>query len=217
MTNLKTKNSYGYDNIPMRVLKDGAVHLAKPSMERGMDTATPQKGAKNNFNNYRPISNLCVATKIFEKGILKRIGSLAEEGNLLTERQHGFRKGRSTISAARVLHREISKAMDDNNYVAVGSLDLSSAFDVVNTELLLTCVTKMGLPRDVVGLLLEWLVGRIAYMEVEGSCSEFFDVDSETVQGSVLGLVLFNLFISPFLENSSGPAYADDSYHIAIS
>jgi len=60
-------------------------------------------------------------------------------------------------------------------------------------------------------------VGRIAYLEAEGSCSEFFDVDSGTVQGSVLGPVLFNLFISPFLENSSGPVYADDSYHIAIS
>ncbi len=103
---------------------------------------------------------------------------------MFRERQHGFRKGRNTISAAHVLQHEISKAMDDNNYVAVASLDLSSAFDVVIIELLLTRLSKMGLPQDVMGLLQEWLVGRIAYMEVEGLCSEFFDVDSGTVQGS---------------------------------
>jgi hypothetical protein len=169
-----------------------------------------KKGAKTNFKNYRPISNLCVSTKIFKKCILKRIGALAEEGNLFTEKQHGFRKGRSTISAARALQREISKATDDNNYVAVASLDLSSAFDVVNSKLLLIRLAKMGLPQDIMGLLREWLVGRMAYVEVEGSCSEFFDLDSGTVQGSVLGPILFNLFISPFLENASGPAYADD-------
>ena len=103
--------------------------------------------------------------------------------------------------------------MDDNNYVAVASLDLSSAFDVVNIGLLLTRLTIMGLPQDIVGLLKVWLADRVAYVEVEGSCSEFFDTTSGTVQGSVLGPVLFNLFISPLLENSSGPAYVDNSYH----
>ncbi len=60
----------------------------------------------------------------------------------------------------------------------------------------------MGLQQDGMGLLWEWLVGRIAYVEV---------------QGSAPGPVLLNLFSSPFLENTSGPAYADDSYHITIS
>jgi hypothetical protein len=55
------------------------------------------------------------------------------------------------------------------------------------------------------------------YVEVEGSCSELFDVDSGTVQGSVLGSVLFNSFSSRLLEKSSGSAYADDSNHMAIS
>jgi hypothetical protein len=72
----------------------------------------------------------------------------------------GFRKGRSTVSAARVLQHEIAKAMDNNNYVAVASLDLSSAFDIVNINLMLTLLITMGLPQDVVELLHEWLVGR---------------------------------------------------------
>ena len=106
--------------------------------------------------------------------------------------------------------------MDENNYVAVASLDLSSAFDVVNTNLLLTRLSIMGLQQDILALINEWLTSQVAYVEVEGSFSEFFDVESGTVQGSVLGPVLFNLFISPLLESGSGPAYADDSYHLAI-
>ena len=216
----------------MRVLKDGATQLAKPYHKlMGMIYNTKtipyqwkvarvlplhKKGAKGNFKNYRPISNLCVATKIFEKCILKRIEILAAQGDLFTDKQHGFRKGRSTVSAARVLQREIAKAMDENNYVAVASLDLSSAFDVVNTNLLLKRLAIMGLPQDILALIKEWLTSRIAYVEVEGSCSEFYDVESGTVQGSVLGPVLFNLFISPLLESGSGPSYADDSYHLAI-
>lgn len=88
---------------------------------------------------------------------------------------------------------------------------------MVNIDLLLTRLAVMGLPKDILELLKEWLTGRVAYVEVEGSCSEFFDVVSGTVQGSVLGPVLFNLFISPFLETGNGPVYADDSYHLAIS
>jgi hypothetical protein len=233
LSEIKPKNSYGYDNIPMRILKDGATQLARPFHKlMGLIYSTKtipnqwkvarilplhKKGAKTDFKNYRPISNLCVSTKIFEKCILKRIETLAEQGDLFTDKQHGFRKGRSTVSAARVLQREIARAMDDNNYVAVASLDLSSAFDVVNIDLLLTRLAVMGLPKDILELLTEWLIGRVAYVEVEGSCSEFFDVASGTVQGSVLGPVLFNLFISPLLENGSGPVYADDSYHLAIS
>jgi hypothetical protein len=59
-----------------------------------------KKGAKSNVKNYRPISNLCVATKIFEKCVLKHIKTLAAQGDLFTDMQHGFRKGKSTISAA---------------------------------------------------------------------------------------------------------------------
>jgi retron-type reverse transcriptase len=184
-------------------------------MESSTDSASPQERSKDRFQKLQTYLKPVRIYKIFFKCILKCIETLAEQGDLFTDKQHGFRKGRSTVSAARVLQREIARAMDDNNYVAVASLDLSSAFDVVNIDLLLTRLAVMGLPRDILELLTEWLTSRV--VEVEGSCSEFFDVASGTVQGSVLGPVLFNLFISLLLEDGSGPVYADDSYHLAIS
>ena len=99
-----------------------------------------------------------------------------------------------------------------NEYVAVASLDLSAAFDVVNVDLLLKRLKIMGMPEDLVKLLTSWLTDRAAYVEVDGECSEYFLVQEGTVQGSVLGLILFNLFIRPLLETANCPAYADHSY-----
>jgi len=126
---------------------------------------------------------------------------------LFTNKQHGFRKRRSTITAAPCLQRQIARGLDKNQYVTVASMDLSAAFDVVNIDLLLQRLSIAGLPQDVVGLLRSWLTEREAYVEVEGECSAFFKVKTGTVQGSILGPVLFNLFIRPLLELSSGPAY----------
>ncbi len=227
MDQTKTKSSYGFDNIPMRILKEGAIHLAKPYhklMEMIYRTKiVPEqwkvarilplhkKGAKSDFRNYRPISNLCAASKI-KNLILKRIETLAESGDLFTDKQHGFRKGRSTVTAARKLQMEIAKVMDNDMYVAVASLDLSAAFDVVNIDLLIKRLQIIGLPKDIILLLKAWLKDRKAYVEVEDACSEIFDIGSGTVQGSVLGPVLFNLFIRPLLETSSGPAYRDRAF-----
>jgi hypothetical protein len=107
--------------------------------------------------------------------------------------------------------------MDLDEYVAVASLDLSAAFDVVNVDLLLKRLEKMGIPKDLTKILTSWLKDRAAYVEVDGELSEFFLVTEGTVQGSVLGPVLFNLFLKPLLEKTNSPAYADDSYHYGTS
>ena len=109
----------------------------------------------------------------------------------------------------------IARAMDEGDYVAVASLDMSAAFDVINVDLLIRRMEIIGLPKDLLDLLTSWLNDRWAYVEVEGNCSSYFRVRHGIVQGSCMGPVLFNLFIRPLLNNTSGPAYADDSYHIA--
>jgi hypothetical protein len=96
----------------------------------------------------------------------------------------------------------------------MASLDLSAAFDVVNVDLLLVRLRKMGLPTDVINLLESWLKDRQCYVEVRSSCSQYFDSNDGTVQGSILGPVLFSLFMSPLLEKEDLVSNADDSYLI---
>ena len=232
MSNLKEKSSYGFDNIPMRVLKDGVNYLAKPYyilMKKICEqNKIPQqwktsrviplfkKGDKTDINNYRPISNLCAGSKILEKLILQRLMDIEEKSgvNLTGERQHGFKKGFSTTTACQEILAKVSDAMDRGEYAIMASLDLTAAFDVVNVDLLLKRMEIMGIPQNLISLLKVWLKGRQAYVEVEGTCSTYFKVDSGTCQGSILGPVLFCIFIAPLLDCEDLLAYADDSYEI---
>ena len=99
------------------------------------------------IENYRPIANLCSASKIFEKLILKQIHYLESTNKLdLTgKQQHGFKRNKSTATAGALLQSIISRAADDNNYVIMASLDLSMAFDLVNVELLVKRLRIMGI------------------------------------------------------------------------
>ena len=232
MKTLKGKKCFGYDNVPLLVLRDGAEVLAAPFADMFREiyeskTIPDQwkisrtiplfkKGNKKNINSYRPISNLCSSSKIFERIMLGRLMDIEDENNvdLTGEKQHGFKKGRSTITALKEIQSQISQQMDDGNYVAMGSLDLSAAFDVVNIKLLMERLVTMGLPMDWLELLDIWLSDRAAFVEVSSDRSMLYNVDIGTVQGSILGPVLFSLFVSPGLRQNKVISYADDSYAI---
>ena len=119
------------------------------------------------------IANLCSATKIFERLILNRISKIELEGkvNLTGNCQHGFKKSRGTVTAGLQLQSLISRALDDDEFVAMASLDLSAAFDVVNVPLLITRLRVVGLPNDVIRLIEVWLTERLFYVEVDGVTS----------------------------------------------
>ena len=232
MLDLKYKPCFGSDRIPLKVLKDGVDFLAQPILQLmnliyGQNHVPEQwkisriiplhkKGPRTSIENYRPIANLCSTSKIFEKAILARIMQIEKDNSvdLTGVTQHGFKKKKSTVTAAIHLQTKIAKACDEKKYVAAASLDLSSAFDVINVDLLLVRLSIMGLPDDLVLMLRSWLKNRSAYVEVDGECSEYFDVPNGSVQGSSLGPVLFNLFVAPNTEPEA--SYADDSYYIAI-
>ena len=229
LNELKIKNCEGYDRIPMRILKDGASVLRSPlsSLFRRIyeKKEIPEqwkvakviplhkKGNKQDVANYRPISNLCSISKVFEKLIQKRLEEIGEENNIdiTGEQQHGFKKNRSTITAALTIQSIISREMDENNYVVMSSLDLSAAFDLVNLDLLLTRLKKMGLPSDIILLLEIWLRKRFFYVEANGLNSMVLNSDIGTVQGSILGPILYALFIRHLYNLENLTTFAEDN------
>ena len=230
LNELKTKNCEGFDRIPMRILKDGAPILAKPLSVLFQKIYTTKKipeqwkiakiiplhkkGKKQDMANYRPISNLCSTSKVFEKLILKRLEMIEEENKLdLTgKHQHGFKKNRSTITAGLTLQSIISKALDEDEYAVMASLDLSAAFDLVNLDLLITRLKIMGIPKDVMELLEIWLRDRYLYVEANGKNSIIFNTNIGTIQGSILGPILYALFIRPIYDFEKITTFADDNY-----
>ena len=232
MQNLKDKTCYGIDNIPVKILKDGYDILLKPyhrllnkiyeqnlipeQWKTSRVLPLHKKGKKSQIENYRPISNLCAGSKVFERLILTRILKIEEQANcsLTCENQHGFKKERSTTTASAEIQSKVAALMDQDQYVGMASLDLSAAFDVVNVDLLLERLTKMGMPVDITNLLEVWLKNRQSYVEVRNCCSQYYDSNCGTVQGSILGPVLFSLFVSPLLEKEDLISYADDNYLI---
>jgi exonuclease III len=232
MNNLKDKTCYGFDNIPVRILKDGAEVLApafcdlfnliyqQKSIPEKWRTARilplHKKGDKSKIGNYRPIANLCSASKIFERLVLSRLLEIEKQKgtDMSGEMQHGFKKNRSTTTAALALQNIIAKAMDEDHYVAVASMDLTAAFDVLNVDLLLTRLKIMGIPNDVIQLITAWLKDRVAYVEVGSTCSEYYAVDFGSGQGSILGPVLFNYYVAPLVIEKKILTYADDNYQV---
>jgi hypothetical protein len=232
LNELKIKNCEGYDRIPMRILKDGASILRNPLsvlFERIYEKKEipeqwkvakiiplHKKGNKQDVANYRPISNLCSVSKVFEKLIQKRLEKIGEENNIdiTGKQQHGFKKTRSTITAGLTVQSIISRKMDDDDFVVMSSLDLSAAFDLVNLNLLLKRLKKMGLPKDVTSLLEVWLRNRFFYVEANGHNSMVQNSDIGTVQGSILGPILYALFIRPLYDLEKLTTFADDNYVI---
>ena len=102
--------------------------------------------------------------------------------------------------------------MDNDDFALVSSIDLSSAFDVVNIDLLLKRLRIIGLPPDCIGLIEVWLKNRCFYVSIDNNNSALFDLLLGTVQGSVLGPILYAIFVSPIFDIAPLLTFADDSY-----
>ena len=232
---IKLKNAEGYDRIPQRFLIDGISILILPlkilfSMIYKSKLLPEQwlvskilpiykKGDKHKIENYRPIANLCSTSKIFEKMILNRLLQIQilNDVDITNKSQHGFKRNHSTNSAGLQLQSVLARALDEGNIALMASLDLSSAFDVVNVRLLLKRMRLLGLPEDIVSLCGNWLSNRFFYVSIGGINSIIHTLDVGTVQGSILGPILYAIFVSPLFDLAKMTKFADDNFIIRFS
>jgi len=155
-----------------------------------------KKGDQKVMSNYRPISLLSNFGKLFEKLIAKRLLNFLNKFHVLSNNQFGFRKHHSTISALINIIDNIYQNLNSNQYVVGIFLDLSKAFDSINISILSNKLFYYGIRGKIHEWFLSYLSNRRQYVFVNGVSSDIQSISCGVPQGSVLGPILFLLFIN---------------------
>ena len=144
--------------------------------------------------NYRPVSILNSVSKLFEKLIQKQLNPFFD--TKLSKYLCGYRKGNSTQYALLKLIESWKKYRDSNGYSAAVLMDLSKAFDTINHDLLLAKLHAYGVKNNALKLMMSYLKNRYQRTKVNGAFSDWEELLTGVPQGSVLGPLLFNIYLN---------------------
>jgi len=170
-------------------------------------------GDKNVVGNYRPISTLSVVSKIFEILMCRRMKNYIDRFSLLSGCQFGFRQNYATVDAVTQFLDHVCNALDDRKCLVSVFIDFQKAFDTVDHDILMRKLYILGFRGPVGYWLKSYLTDRRQCVSVNGIRSQQMSVRRGVPQGSVLGPLLFNLYIND-MHTATGLDiihYADDT------
>ena len=229
MKAMKDNKSPGVDGIPPKLLMETVEQISIPlarvfnlSLKEGVvpfeckeANTIPlfKKGSRNKSENYRPVSLTSVICKLLERLIKDHMVDYLFKHKLLNSSQHGFLKARSCLTNMLCFLEEITKWIDVGSPVDIIYLDFQKAFDKVPHQRLLLKLKAHGIGDSITDWIEQWLTDRRQRVVVDGEVSNWKSVLSGVPEGSVLGLILFLIYINDLDDSitSNVLKFADDT------
>ena len=226
---MKDNKSPGVDGIPPKLLMETVEQISIPlarvfnlSLKEGYvpfewkeANIIPlfKKGSRNKSENYRPVRLTSVVCKLLERLIKDHMMEFLVKHKLLNSSQHGFLKARSCLTNMLCFLEEITKWIDVGSPVDIIYLDFQKAFDKVPHQRLLLKLKAHGIGDSITDWIEQWLTDRRQRVVVDGEVSNWKSVLSGVPQGSVLGPILFLIYINDLDDSitSNVLKFADDT------
>ena len=213
---LRSDCSTGHDQIPVKLIKLVAEEIVSPlthiincciekeyfplQWKIARIFPIPKTNYPTTNNDLRGISILPALSKIYEKLVLRQMVQFIDSEHLLPSHVSGFRRGHSTTTALISIRDDIIKAMHRGEVTIMVFADFSKAFDTVHFDIIMRKLHSMGFSQQFLRWMMNYLKGRQQYVQIDKR-SEKLNTNFGAPQGTILGPVLFNLYVADLADH----------------